>query len=228
MPGRASTETAESDPPVPAGEAPLRNAVPIVFSRTPLPWIGGGVCAFRVARPRRSRASVPHRPGRVLVRATRRDQGTVTRHNPGMRTTALALLVVIPAMTGCVVAIGNRGMEEPARSTSAPVASPAEPRAALIHHVVLIRLNDPDDLAAVTADCDRLLPSIPGVHQYWRGTHLDTGRPNVIGDYSLALHVAFTDREAYRAYLAHPNHVELADRWRAEGTMLIYDAWDPG
>jgi|GEM_PF-962796 len=143
------------------------------------------------------------------------------------------MLVLVPVLSGCVVAIGNKGSgerdsSETVRASSVPESMPDPHRSALIHHVVLVRLNDPADLAAFTADCDRLLPSIPGVEEYWRGTHLDTGRPTVIGDYSLMLHVAFADRETYRAYLAHPSHVELGDRWRPSATMLIYDAWDPG
>lgn len=178
------------------------------------------------------------RRGLVVVPLGRRTRSSGRgderpRHNHPMRSPLLSTFVLLPVLSGCVVAIGNKGSSErdsgeTVRASAVAESTPDPHRSALIHHVVLIRLNDPADLAAFTADCDRLLPSIPGVEQYWRGTHLDTGRAIVIGDYSLMLHVAFADRETYRAYLAHPSHVELGDRWRPKATMLIYDAWDPG
>lgn len=128
--------------------------------------------------------------------------------------------------TGCVVAIGNTANSEPG---SAHFHGTLAPRAALIHHVVFIRLADPGQTDELLADCDRLLPTIPGVVRYWRGTHFDMGRANVIGDYAVGLEVAFESREAYRAYLENPQHLELLDRWRPRWTgATIYDVWDPG
>ena len=142
-----------------------------------------------------------------------------------MRVLTSALLM-LPFLAGCVVAIGNTAKTDPA---AAHYHGTLAPRAALIHHVVFIRLADPADTADLIADCDSLLPTIPGVVRYWRGTHFDMGRANVIGDYAVGLEVAFENREAYRAYLEHPQHVELVERWRPRWTdATIYDVWDPG
>jgi hypothetical protein len=154
-----------------------------------------------------------------------------------MRTavTALAAIAML-LLAGCVVAIGNSSKSDSAKqpastsSTSdAVTATTTAPRRALIHHVVFIRLADPSQAPELLADCDRLLPTIPGVVSYWRGTHFDMGRTNVIGDYAVGLEVAFESREAYQTYLDHPNHLELLEIWKPRWTgATIYDVWDPG
>ena len=144
----------------------------------------------------------------------------------GRSIAALLLLPLLCLSTGCVVAIGNTATTD---SSAARFHGTLAPRAALIHHVVFIRLQDPADTDALIADCDRLLPTIPGVVRYWRGTHFDMGRANVIGDYSVGLEVAFETREAYRTYLEHPQHIELVETWKPRWSgATIYDVWDPG
>jgi len=139
---------------------------------------------------------------------------------------ALLLLPLLSLPTGCVVAVGNTATTE---SSAAKFHGTLAPRAALIHHVVFIRLQDPADTDALIADCDRLLPTIPGVVRYWRGTHFDMGRANVTGDYSVGLEVAFETREAYRTYLEHPQHLELVETWKPRWSgATIYDVRDPG
>jgi hypothetical protein len=150
-------------------------------------------------------------------------------------TLAVLCLLALAASfaSGCVVAIGNSSKPESTKETArssaiAPTLADA-PRRALIHHVVFIRLADPSQAGELIADCDRLLPSIPGVVGYWRGTHFDMGRANVIGDYAVGLEVAFESREAYQAYLVDPNHLELLEIWKPRWTgATIYDVWDPG
>jgi hypothetical protein len=144
----------------------------------------------------------------------------------GRSIAALLLLPLLSLPTGCVVAIGNTATTD---SSAAKFHGTLAPRTALIHHVVFIRLQDPADTDALIADCDRLLPTIPGVVRYWRGTHFDMGRANVIGDYSVGLEVAFETREAYRTYLEHPQHIELVETWKPRWSgATIYDVWDPG
>lgn len=146
----------------------------------------------------------------------------------------LFLLAVASSFaSGCVVAIGNsskpEASKEAARASDIATTISDSPRRPLIHHVVFIRLADPTQAGELIADCDRLLPSIPGVETYWRGTHFDMGRANVIGDYAVGLEVAFETREAYQAYLDHPNHLELLEIWKPRWTgATIYDVWDPG
>jgi hypothetical protein len=147
--------------------------------------------------------------------------------------TALSSLAAIAMLllAGCVVAIGNSAKSDSSKqpastSSTSDAVSARRPR---IHHVVFIRLADPSQAPELLADCDRLLPTIPGVVSYWRGTHFDMGRTNVIGDYAVGLEVAFESREAYQTYLDHPNHLELLEIWKPRWTgATIYDVWDPG
>jgi hypothetical protein len=144
---------------------------------------------------------------------------------------ALSVFAALLGLGGCVVAIGNTSTaDRPAASKLAVDAANADAvRRPLIHHVVFIRLAEPSQAPELLADCDRLLPTIPGVVSYWRGTHFDMGRANVIGDYAVGLEVAFESREAYQTYLDHPNHLELLEIWKPRWTgATIYDVWDPG
>ena len=83
-----------------------------------------------------------------------------------------------------------------------------------INHVVFIKLGDPADAVALMDDCDRLLPTIPGVHGYWCGQHGEYGRSTVDGDYDVALYVGFKTSDEYATYVDHDNHVELVQSWK--------------
>ncbi len=96
-----------------------------------------------------------------------------------------------------------------------------------IHHVVLIELEDTAGRDALIADCDRLLPSIPSVSNYWCGTHGDFGRSGVDADYDVALCVSFVSDAAYQSYLTDPAHVELVQQWKPHMTWIrIHDVVD--
>jgi hypothetical protein len=88
------------------------------------------------------------------------------------------------------------------------------PGPAHINHVVLIELTDDAGQEALIADCNRLLPGIPGVATYWCGSHGDFGRTGVDADYDVALCVGFMTAEDYEHYIVHPSHVELVGRWK--------------
>lgn len=106
------------------------------------------------------------------------------------------------------------------------VTCPAR-RPAVVSHVVFVKLKSPADADALIADCDRLIPAIPGVAAYACGRHLDIGRSNVDGDYDAGLYVGFADADAYRAYLDHANHTALVDAWRPRWEWVrIYDVED--
>ena len=83
-----------------------------------------------------------------------------------------------------------------------------------ITHVVLVQLKDPTRVAELIADCDRALPGIEGVDGYSCGVPLDMGRANVTKDYDVGIYVGFATPEAYRAYVDHPRHLALVERWR--------------
>ena len=92
--------------------------------------------------------------------------------------------------------------------------SAVAPATVRIEHVVLIELLDPADAAELRADSDRLLPTIPDVRGYVSGTPVDIGRGNVSRDYHVGLIVRFDSIEGYKAYLAHPAHEQLVQKWR--------------
>lgn len=112
-------------------------------------------------------------------------------------------------------------------AAQAPVETGDRP--ALIHHVVLVELGGPEEAAELIADCDRLLPGIPQVRTYWRGTPFDMGRDAVRRDYSVGIGLAFASQADYEAYLADPRHQELVAEWRPRWRSLrIFDTGDPG
>jgi hypothetical protein len=83
-----------------------------------------------------------------------------------------------------------------------------------LQHVVLVDLADDNDIAAMRAASDAMLPKIPMVKAYVCGTPVDIGRANVQKDYDLGIIVQFDSVEDYKAYLEHPIHVELVQTWR--------------
>lgn len=114
--------------------------------------------------------------------------------------------LVVAALAGC------GGTPSPFR----PIEPPPQPvvmRGAL-QHVVLVDLADDADIAAMKADSDAMLPTIPAVRGYVCGTPVDIGRGNVAKDYDLGIIVQFASTDDYRAYLEHPVHKELVAKWR--------------
>lgn len=137
--------------------------------------------------------------GRPLPRGTPRAAARAT--------VGLALVIGLFG-TGCG---GKPSPFKPTAAEAPPVVAPATKR---IEHVVLIELLDPADAAELKADSDRLLPTIPDVRGYVSGTPVDIGRGNVSRDYHVGLIVRFDSVEGYKAYLAHPAHEQLVQKWR--------------
>ena len=102
----------------------------------------------------------------------------------------------------------TKGFGDASRAESAPA-----PRTALINHVVFFKLNDPAKANALVTDCDKLLAGIPSVTSYFCGTHLETGRESVDDNYDVGLYVGFDSKEGYSAYLTHPDHLALVEKW---------------
>ena len=94
---------------------------------------------------------------------------------------------------------------------------------ASLNHVVLISLQDPADTPECLADCRAMLARVDAVETIWVGTHVDTGRDAVDGDYEVGLCVGLADREALQAYLDDPSHIELVEKWapRAAGFRIF-------
>jgi len=127
------------------------------------------------------------------------------------RTIALAAL-----LTGSILLTGCAST-----STDLP------PRPALINHPVFFTLKNPADAQELIDDCNRILARIPGIVSYYCGRHFDTGRPTVDGDYTVGLFVGFDSAEDYEAYVVHPDHVRLVQKWRPRTEILrVHDILD--
>ena len=93
-----------------------------------------------------------------------------------------------------------------------------------INHVVLFNLKDPSLSSELEQDCAKHLQEIPSVRTYACGPHYDIGRENIDSDYMLGLLVSFDDEAGYKAYLEHPGHVTLVEKWKPEfANVTIYD-----
>lgn len=136
---------------------------------------------------------------------------------PGSRTLRPTSWSGVPALVAVALLLGG--------CAGTPAAGPVRP--APILHLVYFHLEDPGDAPALLGDCQELLPGIPGVVAYAGGTHLDTGRESVDGDYDVALLVGFADVDAYRVYLGHEAHLELLARWQDKlAGYTIHDVLD--
>ena len=130
------------------------------------------------------------------------------------------LLVMMATMVLAIVPLG-------CSSGSGGVSAVAS-RPAAISHVVFFKLHDPGDAGALIADCDRLLPGIPGVVCYAAGRHLETGRGAVESGYDVGLYIGFDDAGAYSGYVDDPRHVALVRGWRERLEWYrVYDVLDP-
>ena len=106
---------------------------------------------------------------------------------------------------------GAGGAQRPARSS----------------HAVLLKLEDPSERAALLADCDAMLPGIPGVSSYAAGRHLDVGRPTVDGDYDIGLYIGFETEADYAGYVDHPDHVAFVEAWKPRLAWIrVHDVLD--
>jgi len=104
-------------------------------------------------------------------------------------------------------------------------SAPARP--GLISHPVLVTLRDGSDAAELIADCDRLLATIPVVRSYACGPVYDAGRGTVDLSFDVGIYVAFGSEQDYEAYVEHPNHVELVEKWRPRAESLrVHDFID--
>lgn len=106
-------------------------------------------------------------------------------------------------------------------------SSDLPPRPALINHPVFFTLKNPADAEELIADCNERLARIPGIVSYYCGRHFETGRATVSDDYTVGLFVGFDSAEDYEAYVAHPEHVALVQKWRPRTYILrVHDILD--
>lgn len=129
-------------------------------------------------------------------------------------TKTFALIASSALLGGCC---GGYVCEYPGSYAHAPGA---------INHVVFFDLQDPADSAELIGDCYGLL-RIPGATSGYAGTHYDIGRPSVLRDYDVGFFVAFDSEDAYRAYVDHPDHIALVEKWNSRWESIrVYDIGD--
>lgn len=100
------------------------------------------------------------------------------------------------------------------------------PAPGMINHVVFFDLKDPAESDELISNCYTLL-EIPEVVSGYAGTHYDIGRDSVLQDYDVGFFVAFDSEADYRAYIEHPAHVALVEKWRPRwDSIRVYDVGD--
>lgn len=99
-------------------------------------------------------------------------------------------------------------------------------RTGLINHVVFFELMNPEDSEELIRDCYWLLWN-PGTTSGYAGKHYDIGRESVMQDYDVGFFIAFKSEDAYRAYIEHPTHVGLVEKWKPRCISIrVYDIGD--
>ena len=149
-------------------------------------------------------------PPATTAAATRAASGLAPVIAPVVAPVVAPVIALIVALFGAGCG-GKASPFKPVVEAAPPAVAPASAR---IEHVVLIELLDPADAADLKSDSDRLIPTIPDVRGYVSGTPVDIGRGNVSRDYHVGLIVRFDSVEGYKAYLAHPAHEQLVQKWR--------------
>lgn len=129
-----------------------------------------------------------------------------------MRRLGTMLLSVLLSQTGC----GYKCVLYPYEAT--PPGT--------INHVVFFDLKDPADAGDLIQDCYGLLDN-PIASSGYAGKHYDIGRATVLQDYDVCFFVAFDSEEDYRAYIEHPRHVALVEKWKPRwDSIRVYDIGD--
>lgn len=96
--------------------------------------------------------------------------------------------------------------------------------AVALNHLVLIKLKNPLDRAALEIDSNSAFVKIPQVIEFSIAHPVDLGRPSVDSDYDVAIFIVFSSIEAYQAYLKHPAHIALVTAWKEKfQSMRAYD-----
>lgn len=107
-----------------------------------------------------------------------------------------------------------------------PTIEPPPQAPGSINHVVFFDLQHPSDADELIQECYGLF-SIPGVTSGYAGKHYDIGRPGVLQDYDVGFFVAFDSEADYRAYVEHPAHVALVEKWQPRWDAIrVYDVGD--
>jgi hypothetical protein len=131
---------------------------------------------------------------------------------------ALSLLAVFVLSGFLLQGCGGKG-PAPRRDAKAPLTKDIT-----IRHLVYFTLENQKEMEELLLDNLEAMAVIPSVADYWCGPAYNTDRPTVVNDFDLVLFVGFKNEKAYRDYLEHPVHLELADKWKPRLTgMATHD-----
>jgi hypothetical protein len=83
-----------------------------------------------------------------------------------------------------------------------------------IQHVVLVELDDPACAPEMVQDMRVAFEGIPTLAGWQAGSKVDTGRSQVQAWYTIGIVTEFDSVEDYKAYLEHPRHKALVDKWK--------------
>ena len=83
-----------------------------------------------------------------------------------------------------------------------------------IQHVVLVELDDPARAPEMMQDMRVAFEAIPTLAGWQAGPKVDTGRPELQAWYTIGVVTEFDSVENYRAYLEHPRHKALVEKWK--------------
>jgi hypothetical protein len=83
-----------------------------------------------------------------------------------------------------------------------------------IQHVVLVELDDPSLAPRMMQDMREAFEAIPVLAGWQAGPKVDTGRAQVQAWYTVGIVTEFDSVEDYKAYLEHPRHKALVEKWK--------------
>jgi hypothetical protein len=91
---------------------------------------------------------------------------------------------------------------------------PADAVEQRIQHVVLVELDDPARAPEMVQDMKVAFESIPTLAGWKAGSKVDSGRSQVQTWYTIGVVTEFDSVEDYKAYLEHPRHMALVEKWK--------------
>lgn len=83
-----------------------------------------------------------------------------------------------------------------------------------VQHVVLVELDEPARASEMMQDMRQAFEAIPTLAGWQAGPKVDTGRPQVQTWYTIGLVTEFDSVDDYKAYLEHPRHKALVEKWK--------------
>jgi len=83
-----------------------------------------------------------------------------------------------------------------------------------VQHVVLVELDDPARASEMIEDMRQAFEAVPTLAGWQAGPKVETGRPQVQVWYTVGIVTEFVSVDDYKAYLEHPRHKALVEKWK--------------